>query len=65
VTASVTHRWAAAVSYTGNGLPVIAEARPRVWALGGYCGTGNLVGAVAGRAVAHIALGRQRETPFD
>jgi gamma-glutamylputrescine oxidase len=32
-------------------LPVVEEVRPKVWALGGYSGTGNVIGALAARAV--------------
>lgn len=56
-TAPVTHRWAASVGYTEDGLPVAEEVRPDLWALGGYSGTGNLVGALLGRAVARAATG--------
>ena len=52
VHAPVTHRWAASVGYTPDGLPVIGEVRPGVWAIGGYCGTGNVVGALLGRGLA-------------
>ncbi|CAN5730711.1 FAD-dependent oxidoreductase [soil metagenome] len=51
--APVTHRWAASVGYTADGLPVCEEVRPGVWAVGGYSGTGNVVGAMCGRAAAH------------
>lgn len=54
VTAPVTHRWAATVGYTATGLPIVDEVRPGVWATGGYCGTGNVVGAVCGRALAEL-----------
>ena len=54
---TVTHRWAATVGYTADGLPVLGEIRPGVWATGGYCGTGNLLGAACGRAVARLAIG--------
>ena len=56
-TAPVTHRWAAAVGYTRSGLPYLGQVRERVWAAGGYCGTGNVVGALCGRAAAARALG--------
>jgi gamma-glutamylputrescine oxidase len=56
VTAPVTHRWAGAVGYSANGLPVIDEVRPRVWAIGGYSGTGNILGALCGRGVAQLAV---------
>jgi gamma-glutamylputrescine oxidase len=59
VTAAVTHRWAASVGYTRTGFPWLGEVRDRVWAAGGYCGTGNVVGALCGRAAAARALGQQ------
>jgi gamma-glutamylputrescine oxidase len=55
VSAPITHRWAASVSFTDDGLPLIEEARPGVWALGGYSGTGNVIGAICGRAAARLA----------
>lgn len=58
VTAPVTHRWAASVGYTADGLPWLGEVRPGVWAAGGYCGTGNVVGALCGRQAAALALGQ-------
>lgn len=59
--AKVTHRWAARVAYTVSGLPVLAEVAPRVWATGGYNGTGNLVGALCGRAATRLASGMESE----
>jgi glycine/D-amino acid oxidase-like deaminating enzyme len=59
--AAVTHRWAAIVGYTESGLPVFAEARPGVWAVGAYSGTGNVVGALCGRAAARRAVGLPSE----
>ena len=58
VTAPVTHRWAAPVGYTRTGFPWLGAVRDRVWATGGYCGTGNVVGALCGRAAAARALGQ-------
>lgn len=55
-TAPITHRWAASVSYTPDGLPVVEQVRPGVWATGAYNGTGNVVGALCGRAVAQLAV---------
>ncbi len=61
VDAAVTHRWAATVAYTQSGLPILEMARPGVWAIGAYSGTGNVVGALCGRAVAElIVTGRSR-----
>lgn len=56
VQAPVTHRWAASVGYTEDGLPVLEEVRPGVWAFGAYSGTGNVVGALCGRGAARLAL---------
>lgn len=56
VRAPVTHRWAASVGYTPTGLPLMEEVRPGVWAAGGYSGTGNVIGALCGRAMAEMAV---------
>jgi gamma-glutamylputrescine oxidase len=61
ITAPITHHWAANVSYTSTGLPVLAEVRPGVWVIGGYSGTGNAVGALCGRAAARLASGDSTE----
>jgi glycine/D-amino acid oxidase-like deaminating enzyme len=61
----VTHRWASLVGYTSDGLPVLEQVRPRIWATGGYSGTGNLLGAVCGRAAAQLALGAREGSPLD
>ena len=58
VRAAITHRWAASVGYTPDGLPVLEEVRPRTWAVGGYNGTGNIVGALSARAAARLACGQ-------
>jgi gamma-glutamylputrescine oxidase len=57
-TAPVTHRWAASVSYTERGTPICEEVRDGVFAIGGYCGTGNIVGAICARAAASWAAAR-------
>lgn len=57
VRAPVTHRWAASVAYTADGLPVLEQVRGKVWAVGGYNGTGNIVGALCARAAARRACG--------
>ena len=61
VRAPITHRWAATVSYSLNGLPVLEEVRPGVIATGAYSGTGNVIGALCGRAAARLALGERPE----
>jgi len=57
IQAPITHRWAASVGYTDNGLPIVEETRPGVWAVGGYNGTGNVMGALSARAAVAAALG--------
>ena len=57
VQAPISHRWAASVGYTDNGLPVVREVRPSVWAVGGYSGTGNVIGTLLGRGVARWLRG--------
>ena len=56
VQAPITHRWAACAAYSDNGLPVLEEVRDRVWAIGAYSGTGNVIGALCGRAVVALAV---------
>jgi glycine/D-amino acid oxidase-like deaminating enzyme len=51
----VTHRWAASVGFTDDGRPVCARVADGVVAIGGYSGTGNLVGPVAARAAVALA----------
>jgi gamma-glutamylputrescine oxidase len=65
VKAEITHRWAANVSYTENYLPVAEEVRANVWAIGAYCGTGNVIGALCGRALAeHLATGKSERWSY-
>jgi glycine/D-amino acid oxidase-like deaminating enzyme len=56
VTAPITHRWAACAGYSNTGLPVLAEVRRGVFAIGGYSGTGNVIGALCGRAIVALAI---------
>jgi glycine/D-amino acid oxidase-like deaminating enzyme len=56
VKARVTHRWAATVGYRESVLPLLAEVRPNLWAIGGYNGTGNVIGALCGRGAAQMAV---------
>ncbi|MEX1181605.1 MAG: FAD-dependent oxidoreductase [Gemmatimonadota bacterium] len=56
VRAAITHRWSATVGYTADGLPVFEEVRPRVWAIGAYSGTGNVIGSICGRAAARLVV---------
>jgi gamma-glutamylputrescine oxidase len=65
VHAPITHRWAGAVSFTEDPLPLLAEVRPGVVAVGAYRGTGNVVGAIYARAAAAVAVdGKQPTWPL-
>ncbi len=57
VNAQITHRWAASVSYSQTGLPILEEMQPDVWAVGAYNGTGNVMGSIYARAAVRQALG--------
>jgi gamma-glutamylputrescine oxidase len=57
VDAPVTHRWAGVIAYTADRLPVFAEVRPGVIAVGAHSGHGNVLGSAAARAATAIALG--------
>lgn len=61
VKAPVTRRWAASVAYTDDRLPVLEEVRERVFAVGAYSGTGNVIGALCGRAAAALACGEKSD----
>lgn len=67
--AAVTHRWAASVGYTMGrsepGMPLMDEVRPGIWAIGGYCGTGNVLGALHGRMAAQLAVRGSSEMARD
>ncbi len=45
------------IAYTEDRLPVFAEVRPGVIAVGAHSGHGNVLGSAAGRAAMAIALG--------
>ncbi len=55
-TLQVTHRWAASVGFTPDDRPLCTAVADAVVAVGGYNGTGNLVGPVAARAAVALAL---------
>jgi len=56
VRAEITHRWGATVSYSRTGMPIFREFGDGLHAVGAYSGTGNVVGALLGRAAAQRAL---------
>ncbi|MFP5220547.1 MAG: NAD(P)/FAD-dependent oxidoreductase [Actinomycetes bacterium] len=55
--APVEHRWTGIVAFTPDALPVLAEPEPGLVAVGGYSGTGNLVGPLCARWAAERLLG--------
>jgi gamma-glutamylputrescine oxidase len=62
--AEVTHRWVGVVGYGDDGRPYVGPVpgRDGLHVLGGYSGVGNLVGYVAGTAVAErIATGHSED----
>ena len=56
--AEITHRWAAIVGFTRDGMPVCEQVDRGVWAVGGHDGTGNVIGPMLAReAVAWSRVG--------
>ena len=53
---TVTHRWAASVSYTEDRRPPVVLVDEGVAACGAYSGSGNLVGPLAARAAVRLAV---------
>jgi len=53
---TITHRWAASVGYTEDRRALCIQVDDGVVACGGYSGSGNLVGPIAARAAAALAL---------
>jgi len=56
--APVAHRLTGVVGFTPDSLPVLAEPAPGLVAVGGYSGTGNLVGPLCATWAADRLLGR-------
>ncbi|HEY2603899.1 MAG TPA: FAD-dependent oxidoreductase [Thermoleophilaceae bacterium] len=60
--AELTHRWVGIVGFSDDYRPFAGQLDDGIYALGGYSGTGNLIGFIAGRAVAEqIATGRSSD----
>ena len=57
----ITHRWAGLVGFSAGGRPICELVEAGVAAAGGYDGTGNLVGPIAARAAAALAVGAPAE----
>jgi gamma-glutamylputrescine oxidase len=61
---AVTHRWAASVGFTPDGRPLCTPVADGVVAVGGYNGTGNLVGPIAARAAVALAVDGTAPPPY-
>jgi glycine/D-amino acid oxidase-like deaminating enzyme len=66
VDAPVTHRWTGTVGYSEARRPFAGPVpeRPGLWVAGGYSGTGNVPGFLAGQEVANMIVGRAGEQLF-
>jgi glycine/D-amino acid oxidase-like deaminating enzyme len=60
----VRDRWAASVGYTADERPLCTVVADGVVAVGGYNGTGNLVGPVAARAAVTLAIDGRPAPPW-
>jgi gamma-glutamylputrescine oxidase len=66
VEAAITHRWTGTVGYGEDRRPVVGPVpgRPGLWVAGGYSGTGNVPGFLAGQELADMVAGAARDTPL-
>lgn len=66
VHASITHRWTGTVGYSEERRPFVGPVprRPGLWVAGGYSGTGNVPGFLAGQELADMIAGRAGEAVF-
>jgi gamma-glutamylputrescine oxidase len=66
VHAPITHRWTGTVGYSEDRRPFVGPvpARPGLFVAGGYSGTGNVPGFLAGRQVADMVAGEAVEPLF-
>jgi gamma-glutamylputrescine oxidase len=66
VSAEITHRWTGTVGYGEDRRPVVGPVpgRPGLWVAGGYSGTGNVPGFLAGQQLADMVAGEAVEPLF-
>jgi glycine/D-amino acid oxidase-like deaminating enzyme len=66
VDAGITHRWTGTVGYSEERRPFVGPVpgRPGLWVAGGYSGTGNVPGFLAGQELADRIAGRAGEPLF-
>jgi gamma-glutamylputrescine oxidase len=67
VDAPITHRWTGTVGYSEKRRPFVGpvQGRPGLWVAGGYSGTGNVPGFLAGKELADTIAGRAGEPLFE
>ena len=66
VDAPITHRWTGTVGYSEQRRPFAGPvpARPGLWVAGGYSGTGNVPGFLAGQELADTIAGAKTGEPL-
>jgi gamma-glutamylputrescine oxidase len=66
VEAAITHRWTGTVGYSDDRRPYVGQVpgRPRLWVAGGYSGTGNVPGFLAGQELADMVAGAATGEPL-
>jgi gamma-glutamylputrescine oxidase len=66
VHAPVTHRWTGTVGYSEERRPLVGPVpgRPGLWVAGGYSGTGNVPGFLAGQELADMVTERRAGEPL-
>jgi gamma-glutamylputrescine oxidase len=66
VVAPVTHRWTGTVGYGEERRPFVGPVpdRPSLYVAGGYSGTGNVPGFLAGQEIADMVAGAASEPLF-
>jgi gamma-glutamylputrescine oxidase len=66
VEAAITHRWTGTVGYSEERRPFVGPVpgRPGLWVAGGYSGTGNVPGFLAGRELADMVAGVKAGEPL-
>jgi gamma-glutamylputrescine oxidase len=66
VDAAITHRWTGTVGYSDERRPFAGPVpgRPGLWVAGGYSGTGNVPGFLAGQELADMIAGASTGAPL-
>jgi gamma-glutamylputrescine oxidase len=66
VEGAITHRWTGTVGYSDDRRPYVGQVpgRPGLWVAGGYSGTGNVPGFLAGQDLADMVAGAGAGDPL-